>query len=276
MTSTNLTYILNAIAVLFFLVPAWEIVFRRAKGIKRITKTGWVMFATAILFYLISYLNIKTLNKEKEKSDKLLDSAIKANKNEVLKNIDSALKNSHLTYNDNTKKITRTNLSKDIDPVLDLVASENNPLTTVSKNLDTIGYKLFVQCINKGIAYNINDTRFFFFAKNMLSITNKQETKRSIPESFMIHGDMSVYLSDKFNLIRMNNQSSNIDTTYLYLKIDYTNKQFSGKKMIPLRKIFSLQLRNNALVRQNISDFQQVKDFEYTKVKKLLIKYKFW
>jgi hypothetical protein len=116
--STNLNYIAVIGAIAFFILPAWELITNTKKrGIKRITKIGWVMLFTAIFFGVVSVLSIHAGDVEKKIASDKLDSGRSADKNEFKKDVNDALKRYGLTIKSTSKTIVITDTVISIEKI---------------------------------------------------------------------------------------------------------------------------------------------------------------
>jgi len=106
MTSTDYDYINACIVVITFLVPAYELIFKKSgKGLKRISNVGWACFTIAIIMGFISFLSINKAAQEKKADKNANDSIRKADKKEIIDAVNLGLSAANLKYDSLTRKV---------------------------------------------------------------------------------------------------------------------------------------------------------------------------
>ncbi|HUZ61055.1 MAG TPA: hypothetical protein VMU83_19935 [Hanamia sp.] len=89
MTSNEYDYLNAIIPIICFLVPAYELIFKKTeeKGLKKVSNIGWVLLIIAILWGTIEYFSIKQTTADKTKEKHLSDSSRTADKKEIIDSI---------------------------------------------------------------------------------------------------------------------------------------------------------------------------------------------
>lgn len=227
-------YILTSLAII---VAARDVILKkRGKWYKRVSLWGWSLIAIAIGIFVFSLLKSNSDNDEKASIKKHSDSVINKASEKLAHNVDSALHAHNLTYNPVTKTITiiDTTQRKPIDPVMDIIVDSVKFIGTLRKSFISI---LFAT-INNGIAYNPR-CEFLIFAvydNKIIGQGPKINADNSLIKSYGIHGYK--YASQ----VELPKKPVVTDTSYIFFKALYSNKEINGKDQPPLRGLFYVTL----------------------------------
>jgi hypothetical protein len=171
-----------------------------------------------------------------------------------------------------TKTVKKELFAKNYNnPVMDLLPESKNP-QIIGKSLDSLKTQFDIGVINDGIAYNIRDRFIYFFLyKGQLKLINI--THRAINESTKDYTESNSRILIPISISPLNN----VDTTYFYLKVLYSNNAIDGKDQFPIKKIFYLSLKHPFSSMYDILNFKEVDNQDqYNNIKKKLIKNKYW
>lgn len=273
LTSTTYDYITIAFSVLCLLVPCYDIIDNTSRrGIKRITKLGWMLIIVSFLFGGTSALKINAANSEKKVEGDKADSTRIADKVEIKNDVDTALKKYGLVIKTDTKsntlKIVDTvRINEFVNPVMD-IATEGTKV--VGKVPDSLFVQFASKVINSGIAFKVRETIIAFRRYNLtFKKVGESDSENNDRKGY---GKQGVYFSNLFYLPK---KPIN-DTLFFLYKAKYSNKEINGKDQPVLREIFTLlmvpyvksidQLKLEPVV--FTSDYKDCKDF--------LVKNKYW
>jgi len=281
LNSTTLSYIMVFFTAAFFLLPALDLVRNKeAKGLRKITTTGWIFLVVSMLFCYLSVLSVRANSSEQVKNKHTQDSIRNAEKQEFKNDVNSALKEYGLKLKQNSTGITVVDtVKKIVEPILDVFAERDsiNPKIEKSTGYDSAEFRILYCCINKGIAFNIRDKIVLFHFMQGKMVVNGA-THRSANES------LTAYINDKVNHalelkqgLSLGRLNPAIDTTYFYFKVVYSDSQIRGKDEEPLRKLY---YTITPPFPKSWKDFSQIREIDsqdrYVYLKKELIIAGYW
>lgn len=263
-----------AIEAIIIIVAGWDLVFKRNDTwYKRISKAGWILIILAVSAFVDSILKLKTENDERVKLATESEKIRKSDKQEILNGVKEAFKKQNLSYNPTTKTITIIDTSQKItNPVMDVVPD------SVGFNGEfprSIKFRVGFMCINKGIAFNIRDKIVtFFYHDNQIKIDH--QTQKIVNISLKAHDNQGIAIWTGMPLPGNVSQIKGFDTTYVYFKAIYSNREIKGQDQPPLRGLYAINITDYPKSIEDLKVFAVSDQKIYKKLKLLLVKEKVW
>ncbi len=209
--------------------------------LRRLTKRGRNFILVSVIVFIVTEVGIIFDNKTNPRivAESRPDDSLKKGKDTIIVKEKSVIEQRHI--------------DKLPEPILDLIPPiliqevypdiKENPSLVVTYRADTVfcDYTFYIYCLNQGVVTHTKDTRIIFEIKNGLAIPTTFTAPRTLPENHILYNDNNINHGTRLmGQFIVGKYSKLPDSTYLYLKLEYSNK-LTGKKDSPLRKVFNIK-----------------------------------
>lgn len=273
LTSTELELVHLGVETLIVIIAGWDLIFKTEtkSWYKRISKIGWVLILLASGDFVNSVLKLNVDEGEKNKQTENYKKDRKADRDTILNGVEIAFNKHNLSYNPVSKTITvlDTSARRDPDPVMDVVRDS----IYFHGTLEVPHIDFMFRTINNGISYNVKCemTLFSFKGNQFQLITKGPKVGNGFLKSYQSSG--MKYHSYTLSMPKKPNPK---DTTYIFFRAVYSNRQFGGKYQDPLRKLYYVCLESYPKTLKDIKIFEVADPTILDSATESLIKNKYW